>query len=77
MPLLQQYLPNSKVVVIEQNEDKLFNRGALLKLEYDLDKVFLCNREKYLNVILDNETKHQKIVDLDDLRKKYFTPLTS
>jgi len=45
-----------------------------LKLEYDLDKVFLCNREKYLNVILDNETKHQKIVDLDDLRKKYFTP---
>ena len=45
-----------------------------LKLEYDLDKVFLCNREKYLNVILDNETKQQKIVDLDDLRKKYFTP---
>ena len=43
-----------------------------LKLEYDLDKVFLCNREKYLNVILDNETKHQKIVDLDDLRSKYF-----
>ena len=43
-----------------------------LKLEYDLDKVFLCNREKYLNVILDNETKQQKIVDLDDLRSKYF-----
>jgi hypothetical protein len=43
-----------------------------LKLEYDLDKVFLCNREKYLNVILDNETKQHKIVDLDDLRKKYF-----
>ena len=43
-----------------------------LKLEYDLDKVFLCNREKYLNVILDNERKQQKIVDLDDLRKKYF-----
>lgn len=43
-----------------------------LKLEYDLDKVFLCNREKYLNVILDNETKQNKIVDLDDLRKKYF-----
>ena len=44
-----------------------------LKLEYDLDKVFLCNREKYLNVILDNETKKQQIVDLDDLRSKYFT----
>ena len=44
-----------------------------LKLEYDLDNVFLCNREKYLNVILDNETKKKQIVDLDDLRKKYFT----
>jgi hypothetical protein len=43
-----------------------------LKMEYDLDKVFLCNRESYLNVILDNETKQKKIVDLDDLRSKYF-----
>ena len=43
-----------------------------LNLEYNLDKVFLCSREKYLNIILYNETKQQKIVDLDDLRKKYF-----
>lgn len=43
-----------------------------LSLKYDLDKVFLCSREKYLNVILDNETNQQKIVDLDDLCKKYF-----
>jgi len=46
-----------------------------LKIEYDLDKVFLCNRESYLNVILDNETKQKKIVDLDDLRSKYFMTL--
>jgi hypothetical protein len=43
-----------------------------LKIEYDLDKVFLCNRESYLNVILDNEAKQKKIVDLDDLCSKYF-----
>jgi len=32
--LLQEYLPNSKVVVIEQNEGKLFNRGALLNVAF-------------------------------------------
>ena len=44
----------------------------VLNLEYNLDNVFLCNREKYLNMILDIEEKQQKIVDLDDLRNKYF-----
>jgi len=34
VPLLQEYLPNSKVVVIEQNEGKLFNRGALLNIAF-------------------------------------------
>lgn len=34
VPLLQQYLPNSKVVVIEQNKGKLFNRGALLNVVF-------------------------------------------
>ena len=29
VPLIQEYLPNSKVVVVEQNEGKLFNRGAI------------------------------------------------
>jgi len=33
-PLLQQHLPNSKVVVVEQNEGKLFNRGALLNVAF-------------------------------------------
>lgn len=27
VPLLQEHLPNSKVVVVEQNEGKIFNRG--------------------------------------------------
>ena len=34
VPLIQKYLPNSKVVVIEQNEGKLFNRGMLLNIGF-------------------------------------------
>ena len=34
VPLIQQHLPNSKVVVIEQNVGKLFNRGALLNVAF-------------------------------------------
>ena len=34
IPLFQEYLPNSKVVVIEQNTGKLFNRGALLNVAF-------------------------------------------
>jgi len=34
VPILQEYLPNSKVVVVEQNEGKLFNRGAVLNVAF-------------------------------------------
>jgi hypothetical protein len=34
VPLLQLYLPNTKVVVVEQNEGKLFNRGMLLNVAF-------------------------------------------
>lgn len=34
VPLIQKYLPNSKIVVIEQNEGKLFNRGMLLNIGF-------------------------------------------
>jgi hypothetical protein len=34
VPLIQQYMPNSKVVVIEQSEGKLFNRGKLLNIAF-------------------------------------------
>ena len=34
VPLLQQHLPNTKVVVIEQTDGKLFNRGALLNIAF-------------------------------------------
>ena len=35
VPLFKTYLPNSKVVVIEQEEGKLFNRGMLLNIGFN------------------------------------------
>ena len=34
IPLLEEHLPNTKVVVVEQNKGKLFNRGALLNIAF-------------------------------------------
>jgi hypothetical protein len=34
VPLLQKHLPNSKVVVVEQVQGKLFNRAALLNVVF-------------------------------------------
>lgn len=34
VPLLKEHLPNTKVVVIEQTEGKLFNRGMLLNIGF-------------------------------------------
>ena len=43
VPLIQKYLPNSKIVVVEQNEGKLFNRGAVLNVAFKEYK----NKTKY------------------------------
>jgi len=34
VPLFQKYLPNTKVVVVEQNDGNLFNRGAVLNVAF-------------------------------------------
>lgn len=34
VPLFEKYLPNTRVVVIEQNEGKLFNRGTVLNVGF-------------------------------------------
>ena len=34
VPLFLEYMPNTKVVVVEQNEGKLFNRGAVLNVAF-------------------------------------------
>lgn len=47
----------------------------ILELEYDLDKVFICNRYNYIYTILnheDNENNKQYIKDLDDMKIKLF-----
>lgn len=47
VPLIEKNLPNSKVVVIEQNEGKLFNRGAVLNVAFaefkDKTKYYITN----------------------------------
>ena len=43
VPLIQKCLPNSKIVVVEQNEGKLFNRGAVLNVAFREYK----NKTKY------------------------------
>ena len=34
VPLIEKYLPNTKVVVIEQEEGKEFNRGCVLNVGF-------------------------------------------
>lgn len=47
VPLLLNHLPNSKVVIVEQNNGKLFNRGMLLNIAFkeyqNKTKYFLTN----------------------------------
>lgn len=43
VPLIEEHLPNTKVVVVEQNEGNLFNRGAVLNVAFKEYK----NKTKY------------------------------
>ena len=70
IPLFQEYLPKTKVVVIEQKEGKLFNRGALLNVgfkEYekktkyffthdvDINPTKKCIEEHYIKEVNDTD----------------------
>jgi hypothetical protein len=70
VPLIEQHLPNSKVVVIEQNEGKLFNRGALLNVAFkeyenktkyffthdvDINPTKKCIEEHYIKDVTEEE----------------------
>jgi len=72
VPLIKAHLPNSKVVVVEQDEGKLFNRGAVLNVAFkefkDKTKYFIthdvdinptekCIKEYYLPEIKSNVVK--------------------
>jgi hypothetical protein len=59
VPLIQEHLPKSKILVIEQNEGKLFNRGALLNVafkEYKIKPIFFYIRCRY-----NSNTRNYKI----------------
>jgi len=70
VPLFKEHLPNSKVVIIEQTEGKLFNRGMLLNVgfkEYenktkyffthdvDINPTFKCVNEFYKLGVQDDD----------------------
>ena len=70
IPLLEENLPNSKVVVVEQNEGKLFNRGALLNVAFkeyenktkyffthdvDINPTKKCIEEHYIKEVNDTD----------------------
>jgi beta-1,4-galactosyltransferase 1 len=56
VPLIREHLPNSKIVVVEQNEGKLFNRGMLLNIgfkEYENKTNFFFTHDVDMNPKLD------------------------
>jgi hypothetical protein len=70
VPLLKEHLPNTKILVIEQNEGKLFNRGKLINVgfkEYenktkyffthdvDLNPTLKCINKYYNSCVGDND----------------------
>lgn len=70
VPLLIQYLPNTKIVVVEQDEGKLFNRGALLNVAFkeyenktkyffthdvDINPTIKCIEEYYVKEVKDTD----------------------
>lgn len=69
-PLIEEHLPNTKVVVIEQNKGKLFNRGILLNVAFkeyenktnyffthdvDINPTKKCIEEHYIKVVNEEE----------------------
>jgi len=70
VPLIQKYLPSTKVVVVEQNVGKLFNRGMLLNVAFkeyenktkyfftndvDINPTKKCIEEHYMKEVNDSD----------------------
>ena len=70
VPLIEKHLPNTKVVVVEQNQGKLFNRGVLLNVAFkeyqnktkyffthdvDLNPTLKCINEHYTKEVNDTD----------------------
>lgn len=55
VPLIQEHLPHTKIVVIEQNEGKLFNRGAILNVafkEYENKTKYFITNDVDINITI-------------------------
>ena len=67
VPIIQEFMPNTKVIVIEQCEGKLFNRGKILNVgfkEYsDKTKYFITNDVDINPTKLCIETYYNRYVD--------------
>jgi len=74
VPLFQEYLPNTKVVVVEQNEGKLFNRGAILNVafkEYENKTKYFFTHDVDMNPTRDLVKSVYTKEDIDVYRIKY------
>ena len=60
VPLIQEHLPNSKVVVIEQDNDKLFNRGKILNCGF---KEFFNKTKYFIPHDVDNNPTRDTIIN--------------
>ena len=79
VPLIEQHLPNSKVVVIEQNEGKLFNRGALLNVafkEYENKTKYFFTHDVDMNPSLEIIKSIYTKEDIEMFRVKYIHTLS-
>lgn len=71
-PLIEKFLPNSKILIIEQNDEKLFNRGAILNVgfkeyKYNTKYYITCDvdtypTEKCIKEIFNKEIKDKSIL---------------
>ena len=43
---------------------------TILNIEYDIDKIFVCDRESYISTILKHENTDIMIKDLNDMKIK-------
>ena len=73
VPLFQEHLPNTKILVVEQNEGKLFNRGALLNIgfkEYQNKTKYFFTHDVDINPSADIIKKVYSKEDINILRIK-------
>lgn len=52
VPIIEKYMPQSKVIIIEQDNNRLFNRGALLNIgfkEYGHDTTYFMTHDVDIN----------------------------